>query len=250
MKKSIWALFFSSFLVLPLASIINFFVNADLNNTNDLSQIVNPSRGWPAKNKNQLRIWEFLYDDTQQKIVAVNNKILNNFYAFYNNEYQKYKPTAPEHAGQPGYDEIGIPNDVINNYIKNKIILSYDMQVFSALSLRSYYIELSINKINDPTNNTINPNEYLSLWVMKYFTAGIYYQWAKIWVPDLGRTVEKPIDIDFYTFGSLVKQDSDGNPIWSEGPDEAAAAKVKPLLKLDPIMNKLINTIYDELFLN
>ncbi|WP_425379411.1 hypothetical protein [Spiroplasma endosymbiont of Stenodema calcarata] len=248
MKKYFWTILISSFLVIPFVSIIILFTNNSFRVTNDLKQIVDPSRGWPKKNASQLKIWQFLYNDTQQKLVATNEKMLNGYYSFYRDEFYKYRDTAEEHIGKPGYDEIGIPIVEIDNYVEEKIVCSYDMQKFMALSLRSYFIELSINQILDSSNNNINPNEYLNLWVMKYFQAGFYFQWAKIWIQDLGRTIEKSIDIDFYVFGSLVPVDQDGNKLWSQGPDSAEAAKVKPRLKLDNVMTNMIDKVYNTVF--
>ncbi|WHQ36917.1 hypothetical protein [Spiroplasma sp. SV19] len=243
MKKYFWTILISSFLIIPFASIINFFTNNTFKTSNDLKQIVEPSRGWPAKNFSQLKIWQFLYNDTQQKIVVTNDKMMDGFYSFYRDEYYKYRDTAEKNIGKPGYDEIGIPLDEINDYIEQKIVFSYDMQKFMALSLRSYFIELSINQIIDSSNN-ISPNEYLNLWVMKYFQAGFYFQWAKIWIQDLGRTIEKSVDVDFYVFGSLVPRDKDGNSLWWKGPDPVAAGKIKPQLKLDSVMTNMIDKVY------
>ncbi len=163
MKKYFWAILISSFLIIPLASIINFFTNNSFKTSDDLKQIVESSRGWPAKDISQLKIWQFLYNDTQQKIVATNEKMMDGFYSFYCDEYYKYRDTAEGNIGKPGYDEIDLPLAEINDYIEQKIVFSYDMQKFMALSLRSYFIEVSINQILDPTNNNINPNEYLNL---------------------------------------------------------------------------------------
>ncbi|WP_348735402.1 hypothetical protein [Spiroplasma endosymbiont of Ammophila pubescens] len=83
---------------------------------------------------------------------------------------------------------------------------------------------------------------------MKYFQAGFYFQWAKIWIQDLGRTIEKSIDVNFYVFGSLVPRDKDGNLLWTQGPDPVAAAKVKPRLKLDDVMTNMIDKVYNIVF--
>jgi len=248
MKKYLWWLFAIFIFITPTSNIIVFILNNDFIQANEISEILYPRRTWPEKNKNQLTIWQFLYEDSINKVVNANNKIVNGFNEFYISEFYKYLATESKNAGKPGYDEIGIPIKDIDDYLTNKIILSYNMQIYMALTLRTYFIEFNINKINDPSSSFINPNEYLNLWVMKYFQAGFFFQWVKIWIQDLGRTVEKSINIDFYTFGPLVKTDSKGDEIWSEGP--ISKAKVNPLLALDLVMSNMINELYDKILTN
>ncbi len=203
--------------ITPISNVITFLVNNSFDQTNSINDILYPTRGWPKKDRNQLNVWQFLYQDAIDKV------------------------------GKPGYDEIGIPTADINDYINNKIIHSQSMQIYMALTLRTYFIEFTINKINDPSSNYINANEYLNLWVMKYFEAGFYFQWVKIWIQDLGRTIEKSIDIDFYTFDKYVERNNKGEYMWNKPPSDNT---VKPLLILDSDMKKMFNQLYEEILNN
>lgn len=247
MKKHLWVLFLLLILIIPSSNIIAFLVNNSFLQANNINEILYPSRGWPNKDKNQLTIWQFLYEDTIDKINNTSNGVINGFTNFYCAEFYKYQASASQNAGKPGYDEIGIPLADIDNYINNKIIHSQAMQIYIALTLRAYFIEFTINKINNASSNDINSNEYLNLWVMNYFHAGFYFQWVKVWIQALGRTVEKSINIDFYTFGSVVAKDSKGNSMWGSPP---IPNQIKPLLILDANMDKMVKQLYEKILKN
>ncbi|WP_338957280.1 MULTISPECIES: hypothetical protein [unclassified Spiroplasma] len=233
--------------ITPISNVITFLVNNSFDQTNSINDILYPTRGWPKKDRNQLNVWQFLYQDAIDKVGKTNDNIVNGFNNFYLAEFDKYRDSASKNAGKPGYDEIGIPTADINDYINNKIIHSQSMQIYMALTLRTYFIEFTINKINDPSSNYINANEYLNLWVMKYFEAGFYFQWVKIWIQDLGRTIEKSIDIDFYTFDKYVERNNKGEYMWNKPPSDNT---VKPLLILDSDMKKMFNQLYEEILNN
>lgn len=236
MKKYLWVLFTIFILITPISNVIVFLVNNQT--SSNINEILYPKRGWPNKDKQQLAIWYFLYEDSINKVSKANDEIINGFNDFYLTEFHKY---GTANANKPGYDEIGIPIADIDDYLNNKVIHGKLMQIYMSLTLRTYFIEFTINQINNKSSNDINVNEYLNLWVMKYFQAGFYYQWVKIWIQDLGRTIEKSINIDFYTFSKYVQQDSKSDDKWSEPP---IINKLRPLLILDDDMNKMINELY------
>ncbi|WP_353306759.1 hypothetical protein [Spiroplasma ixodetis] len=74
-----------------ISNVITFLVNNSFDQTNSINDIINPTRCWPKKDRNQLNVWQFLYQDAIDKVGKTNDDIVNGFNNFYLAEFDKYR---------------------------------------------------------------------------------------------------------------------------------------------------------------
>ncbi|ASP28144.1 hypothetical protein SCORR_v1c03700 [Spiroplasma corruscae] len=198
---------------------------------------------WPIEGKDYLDSW---YSLQRKNIEELNNStnIIRNYYI--NNYVDKFR-----HYKQIPYDgEVdsnGVPNFEIE-LILNDIYRSDEIQYQSAYILKALYIESKINMINENYDILINPSSEIVLWSFKYFNALVFYQWLKIWIYELGKTIEVGLSIDFYSFGQYVQYDSNYRPLWNKGPNPKYTSP-SPVTSISKSLKWFIDYIYEFVFI-
>lgn len=107
--------------ITPISNVIIFLVNNSFVQTNSINEILYPTRGWPKKDRNQLNVWQFLYQDVINKVGKANDNIVNGFNHFYLAEFDKY-------VKRNNKGEYMLNKPPIANTVKPLLILDSDMK--------------------------------------------------------------------------------------------------------------------------
>ncbi|WP_157806911.1 hypothetical protein [Spiroplasma floricola] len=193
---------------------MSFFIvnNVSIKNLQaQLYSIVNPQRAYPPLEKEYLNIWKKLANESIEQQNKYNDKLINFYKDSYLSLFYKYNP-SPENG-----EIVSIPDEDIKNIILD-VTKSDTLQIFIAYYLKTIFIESRINFLNDPSLPLISTDKNIVIWALQYFSAITYFQWVKIWIYELGSTVERDFNIDFYTFGSYVQYDKNGFVDWTKEP--------------------------------
>ncbi|AKU79929.1 hypothetical protein [Spiroplasma turonicum] len=229
--------------IINIALFISSFKKIDYTLEGRLETIIRKNDIWPDTSYDYLNIWEDLQEKTLDELNNSSSRITN----YYSSNYVRLFSIYKDNKYSGNKDEFGVPNYELDNLLQD-IYNSDEVQFQSAYLLKSLFIEAQINYIKGNFNNLINPTSEIVLWSFKYFNALVFFNWLKIWVQDLGRTVEKPLSIDFYTFGSYIRGDELGRERWDLPPIFNNNEPI-PVTRINGVLKEFIDNLYNFVFI-